>query len=128
MILQDLWDYIDKLATIKPADTRETLKKWLLKKTYSGVMPEKRRAIPRRWVETAWYKQQGKCGRCRNPVEIEDAVGDHFRPLIKGGKHSQSNIRITCAGCNSSKGGRSPAEDAKYSGQTVKQQIEDSHL
>lgn len=135
MIVKELWDQIEALAVTRPGDVRETLRRWMMKKTYAGVLPETRRSIPRAWVNDAWYKQKGKCPICRGELKLEEAEGDHWKSLAIGGKHARSNVRAVHgvkseegSRCNQMKGSRSPHQEAKRLGRTVMEQIEDSHM
>ena len=83
-----------------------------------GYEIERKKKIPRPWVLQALDKQRGKCPRCPEPLTVEDVTGDHIIPVAQGGKHHRGNICATHRSCNSAKGSRSLAEDAKYSGVT----------
>jgi len=84
--------------------------------------PQKRKAIPRAWVEAAFIRQKGKCADCPKRLQLFDsnaddyATGDHSEAHNGGGEHSKRNTRAVCQSCNSSKGDRDPVEYAKTSG------------
>jgi len=47
------------------------------------------------------------CGRKLGYLEI---VLDHVIPIARGGSHSEDNMKVACAPCNSRKGDKLPAE------------------
>lgn len=103
---------------------REGAKKYLLRRTYAGELPTKRKPIPKAWIEKAWWNQHHLCSRCKFEIEtLAEAVGDHYKPLARGGKHSQGNIRALHSSCNSSKGANNPIQESKLTGQTYAEQI-----
>ena len=102
---------------------REQCRKYMMKQTYAGQLPQKRKPVPRRWVEEAYMRQNGKCLRCGERMEPRDAVGDHIEPLAKGGSHNKRNIRALHRGCNASKGAADLVTESKRTGQTVMEQI-----
>ena len=44
-------------------------------------------------------EQQGTCALCAAPLQ-EDMEIDHIRPVIRGGKHSYSNLRLVHSSCH----------------------------
>lgn len=50
------------------------------------------------------------CFYCYRPLSTEDAVGDHFIPLAKGGEHEAGNLVVACRECNSKKSDKLPSE------------------
>ena len=54
---------------------------------------------------------QGRCAYCGVEVGSTYHV-DHYIPIARGGKHERSNLRISCAKCNLSKGAKMPEEIA----------------
>ncbi len=101
---------------------RAACRKFMLRRTIAGGGTA-RKAIPRKWVEAAYLKQGGKCGRCREDLKLGEAVGDHLIALAQGGPHNKRNIRATHARCNSAKGSRTLSEEAKATGQTIEEQL-----
>ena len=51
-----------------------------------------------------------QCFYCDAPITFKETEFDHFIPLSKGGDHKLSNIRVSCARCNRSKGASMPQE------------------
>jgi hypothetical protein len=86
--------------------------------------PERRRPIPRQWVEFAWKKQKGRCAICKKPLALDEAAGDHVDPHGLNGEHKKSNI-VAVHGtrsevnCNSIKGGRSVFDESKRRGELM---------
>lgn len=64
-------------------------------------------------VKEITRRQGGKCAYCKRKTKM---TIDHIIPLIQGGRHSKENIQMTCARCNSAKGGRHPIEFAQRIG------------
>lgn len=63
-------------------------------------------------VEIAEIYRQAKedspirCYLCGELIELGDRHVDHKRPLSRGGKHTTSNLGITCSTCNLRKGSK----------------------
>lgn len=63
------------------------------------------------WEQTREYKalkaslrtQPVRCANCGSPNAISV---DHIWPLVLGGSHTASNLRILCGSCNSRKGAK----------------------
>ena len=124
-MIPELWEILENYATERgAASTRETCRRWMLKKTLAGILPEKRKAIPPRWIGKAYLRQKGKCARCGNDLKLTEAVGDHRKPIALGGSHAGLNIDACHAKCNSAKGARSLSEDAKRTGTNVREYLE----
>lgn len=49
-------------------------------------------------------REDGECGVCGVDVDPEAFEVDHVVPLIKGGRHSYSNVQVTHPACNRRKG------------------------
>lgn len=88
---------------------------------------EKRKAIPRQWVEAALKRQNGLCTGCERELQMfwagrEDyAVGDHLIALTQGGEHRRSNIAALCGKCNGEKYNKSLMDHSKSSGRLLTQ-------
>lgn len=88
------------------------------------AQPDRRKPIPRTWVEKAWKKQGGRCAICKKPLALDEAVGDHVDPHGLGGEHSERNI-VAVHGvksevnCNSVKGGRDVIAESKRRGESL---------
>lgn len=124
MIDKDLWNFAESRSVVVGEKiVRETMRRYLLRKTSAGLLPTPRMKVPRGWVEKAWKNQKGLCKRCRDPLHLKDAVGDHWIPLAKGGEHKQRNISALCAKCNAEKNANDPIKESKLTGETVLQQI-----
>lgn len=50
------------------------------------------------------------CSLCGKEMSVHDMTLEHVIPLIKGGEHTHSNIRLAHRVCNSKKGARALAE------------------
>lgn len=124
---QPLWDVLERFEReIGTKLVRETLKQYMMRKTYAGVLPEVRRRIPKSWVLDAFAKQNGIC-ICGQEMAWKDVVGDHIKPLAKGGLHNRHNIRAMHRSCNAAKGANTLAEEAKRTGKTVLTQLTSPH-
>ena len=96
----------------------------LNRKRLSVAVPMKRRPLRRAEKEKLYGKQHGDCSRCGRHFEIDEMTDDHFIPKSRGGSEHISNRRLCCKPCNSSKGANSPSEEAKLTGKTVLEQIQ----
>lgn len=105
-----------KYRTSHAAERYATVKRW------RADNPEKRRAndLRRRAREAtgsfsdadmhAMYRDQdGLCAYCEAELNGEYHV-EHMTPLSRGGLHDWSNIALTCAACNLSKGTKTVEE------------------
>lgn len=120
-----IFNLLERLAVESgEANVRRACKKFLRKKTVSGVKPTKREDVPESWLMEAWAKQRGICKRCKTKVAFEDAEPDHRMPIAKGGKHRKSNIVALCKPCNRSKGANDPFQESKKTGKTILEQLE----
>ena len=84
---------------------------------------ERRRFIPHKWIEAAFVRQKGICPGCQEVMIFGEAVGDHFIPLSKGGRHRKDNIRAMHSGCNAQKSDNDPVQEARRTGTTVVDQL-----
>ncbi|WP_373418180.1 HNH endonuclease [Arthrobacter sp. BF1] len=50
------------------------------------------------------------CGLCRKPVQEADLTADHIVPVSLGGSNELSNLQISHAKCNYSRGNRTIEE------------------
>jgi 5-methylcytosine-specific restriction endonuclease McrA len=62
--------------------------------------------------------QRGKCAICRCDLG-SDAHVDHIMPRKLGGSNARSNLQLTCAPCNLSKGGRDPITHMQSLGRLI---------
>lgn len=83
---------------------------------------EKRKAVPRKWVEAQAKRQGMECADCGRELQLffsdRDDYGtwDHTIALNQGGEHSRRNGRVVCRSCNSAKSDSSPVEFSKHTG------------
>lgn len=56
------------------------------------------------------YKNSTNCYWCNKELIKNDTHLDHFMPLSKGGKHTISNLVLSCSKCNLKKGAKDPLE------------------
>lgn len=100
---------------------RDACRRYMMKRTYAGVMPTKRQSIPRKWITEAYAKQAGLCARCDTYMRLDEVSGDHTIPLVKGGAHRRSNIKAMHKDCNSMKGANDPIQESKETGKSIDQ-------
>jgi len=62
---------------------------------------------------------QTHCYWCGTPLKGKKSHIDHYIPLSKGGKHTISNLVMSCASCNLSKGAKMPEEFAMQVGRLL---------
>ena len=107
------------------APVKYACRKFLHKKTVSGVKPTKRQSVPRSWLKAVWADQGGHCKRCGDIIGLDEAQADHRIPLIKGGEHRRfsHNIVVLCEKCNKSKGANDPILESKKTGRTILEQV-----
>ncbi len=60
--------------------------------------------------KTLHKMQRGLCAYCHKVVKLEDATVDHRTPTSRGGTDDMSNLCMSCASCNESKGRRTSTE------------------
>lgn len=112
---------LDALARTHGTDAvKRAYAEWS-KRLKIGRAVERRRPIPRQWLQDAYSKSNGTCVRCGLQLDFSDATGDHKIPLAHGGKHNRHNIACVCKECNSRKGSKTPHRESKASGRTVKE-------
>ncbi len=96
-------------------------------RTYSAANPDKSKELRRRRrarkasaegthtiddMRRQYKAQRGKCWWCGKKVKWGDRHDDHLIPLVKGGSNWPSNMVVSCAFCNLSKGAKMPADFA----------------
>lgn len=84
----------------------------------------KRRALTRDGdVRTIQLKElidrSKKCYWCESKINKKDYHIDHIMPLSKGGRHTISNLVITCPKCNLQKNSKDPFEFAQERGRLL---------
>lgn len=127
---KEILDYL--IAAAKEygdAQVKDAIKKFNNKATRtiaSGVKVEKRKAIPKSWIRAAFERQHGICARCFTLMDMSEkrnrglfVSGDHIDAHSTGGAHEKENICAVHLKCNSSKGNRTPYEDAKRTGKSL---------
>jgi 5-methylcytosine-specific restriction endonuclease McrA len=57
-------------------------------------------------LQAVWERDQGICYLCGKAIDPTNCHFDHVVPIIKGGSHSEENIRATHARCNLKKGAK----------------------
>jgi 5-methylcytosine-specific restriction endonuclease McrA len=55
-------------------------------------------------------RDKSTCYMCGRKLGYSEIVLDHKIPLSRGGSHSEDNLAVACAPCNSRKGSKLPAE------------------
>lgn len=126
MIDKALWTHIEEVEkSIGAAKVRETLRRYLLRRTFAGELPTQRKPVPKRWLMKAFMRQGGRCARCGRAMTVDNCTADHRIPLNRGGQHKSSNIDAFCKEnqCNSKKGSKNPMQEAKASGRLITEQF-----
>lgn len=73
-----------------------TLPEWV------GKTPDTK--IPPRVRLRVWERDRGSCRNCNRKIGAGDKWGlDHDMPLILGGEHRESNLRVLCDWCHYAK-------------------------
>ena len=117
----------DQAVLVGMKNVRDTCKAFILQKTYDRerYAAERKLKVPKAWVRLAHDRQKGICPRCGKYIEARQMSGDHRQPVAAGGVLKMENIDcLHKHPCNSAKGARSLAEDARYSGVGIKKYIE----
>lgn len=70
----------------------------------SRLKTESDRTVTRANVVKLYNKQNKECNYCKTHLPLCEMHKDHITPLIRGGKHSISNIQLLCPRCNLKKG------------------------
>lgn len=78
-----------------------------LKRGQGRLGPGRRREIERAYIIK---RDRSRCHLCGKKCRADEIHLDHLVPLALGGSHDESNLRVACARCNTSKGAR-PAND-----------------
>jgi 5-methylcytosine-specific restriction endonuclease McrA len=55
-------------------------------------------------------RDNSTCYMCGRKLGYTEIVIEHKVPLSRGGSHSEDNLAVACAPCNSRKGSKLPAE------------------
>ena len=98
---------------------RDACDKFIRSGIKSVSEPTKRRSIRREWVYDAFFSQRGRCKRCKEPMILDEATGDHCVPLTNGGAHEKRNIVAVHGRCNSSKNDNSLLEESRKTGNMI---------
>ena len=65
----------------------------------------KRVRLSRRFRQRIFFRDNGHCVYCGNPVRFLEATIDHVQPLTKLGKNrAKENCALSCRKCNNEKG------------------------
>ena len=112
--MNEILNYLNEQEIKRGAkEVREQCKRYMLKKTFSGILPTVRKPVKKEWTLAAWEKQDGICPRCHEPIAHSDMSGDHIKPLADGGAHNKWNIQCLHKKCNSSKGANDFVKESK---------------
>jgi len=78
------------------------------------------RGKPPEWAKSAvFHRDKGRCVICKSDLtrvlsQTEKIQYDHIVPLARGGMNCVTNLQLTCAKCNGSKGARSCSTSNEY--------------
>lgn len=83
---------------------------------------EKRKAVPRKWVEAQAKRQGFLCADCERELQLlfpgrdDYAEWDHVTAIAQGGEHNRRNGRVVCRADNSRKGASDSLTYSKHTG------------
>lgn len=104
-------------------NVREGCRKYMLRRTFAGELPESRKKISRRAKEKLYFAQKQECNICHQPFKLNELKVDEFIPASRGGKRIHGNIQLLCEECNAAKTNHTPSEEAKRTGVGITEQI-----
>lgn len=117
-ICQDVLKILNEKAQEGESEVKRACRIFLKKKTVSGILPEKRKPVPKDWTMEAFVNQEGICPLCDLEMSMRDRenpiVPDHIVPIIKGGKTERRNIQASHLLCDIAKGAMDMVEWSKY--------------
>jgi hypothetical protein len=117
-LCQTTLKYLNEQASDGMAEVRRACILFLKQKTIPGVLPEKRKPVPKDWTMEKFINQEGICPLCDLEMNLRDRqnpiVPDHIVPIIKGGKTERKNIQAAHDLCNKAKGSMDMQEWSKY--------------
>ncbi len=64
-------------------------------------------------IDQLLARQNGRCVFCSADLTVVPSHLDHIMPLALGGEHSDNNVQLLCARCNTRKGKKHPIEFAR---------------
>jgi len=99
------------------------IKQWRQQKRTVGK-PEARIHITLKQKEELYFKQQGRCAICLNPLDIKLMQVDHVVALAQGGKSEMRNYQLLHSDCNQQKSSKSLSQIAKESGKLITEQMQ----
>ena len=83
------------------------------------------------WSKSLYQKlfdvQRGLCADCHQLLLIPSNKNhiDHYVPIAQGGTNNPSNLRLLHPGCNCRKNDESPLDNAKRTGNTIRESLPD---
>jgi hypothetical protein len=60
--------------------------------------------------ESLWERDGRRCAYCARPLVIDQVTVDHVTPRVQCGQSIWTNLVVSCADCNTCKGGRTPEQ------------------
>ncbi len=107
---------IDRSLEVGIAPVRDAASQFLKLGLKAGVEREKRRPVPKEWLQSAFIKQSGKCLDCKREILLSECEADHVVAISLGGVHAKSNIAARCRKCNREKSNHDLVTHSKKTG------------
>lgn len=103
-----------------PERGREALRRWRKNNPEKHKAAQKARVLKKKKALRAFLheRQRGRCAICTARLGAKTHI-DHILPKILGGSNDRSNLQLTCAPCNWSKGPRHPIVHAQSLGRLL---------
>jgi len=100
----DIKAFLEKMEVeIGAGRVRSVCRAYMLKRTYSGEQPGKRKPLSTANKKKLYLKQDGICPRCEQRFGYLELTDDHVIPISRGGLNEIENLQTLCKSCNSRK-------------------------
>jgi CRISPR/Cas system Type II protein with McrA/HNH and RuvC-like nuclease domain len=106
------------------ARVRSACRRFMLKRSYDGTLPVKRKPLTPSQRTKLYAAQDGRCANCGDPHPMRQLEDDHVMPVAQGGTNDFRNRQLLCRKCNREKSDKLPMAQAKATGDTLLEQIQ----